>query len=230
MDATTRTRWFHLTPGRFVLALLAVEVLLWLSETFGWLPWHKGYAVLTCVVAVGVAFLLMLLWFAVALVFRRRFQFGISMLLVLTIAVAVPSSWLAVETKEAKRQCEAVEAIRKWAEIYCLGSIRYDYQLDVSGKPLGNVQTPGPEWLRRVFGDDFLADVEVVWLGADDHFTDVEMAHIASLPRLKELHLSANGFNPFRTARSRSKRSRFITLFHAATKSRTNFSCESWWP
>ena len=25
-------RWFHPTPGRLVLALLAVEVLLWLSE------------------------------------------------------------------------------------------------------------------------------------------------------------------------------------------------------
>ena len=48
-----RTRWFHLTPGRFVLALLAVEVLLWLSERFGWLGWHKGYVVLTGVAVVG---------------------------------------------------------------------------------------------------------------------------------------------------------------------------------
>jgi hypothetical protein len=33
LDATTQTRirCFHLTPGRFVLILLAVEVLLWLS-------------------------------------------------------------------------------------------------------------------------------------------------------------------------------------------------------
>ena len=47
-------RWFHLTPGRFVLLLLAVEVLLWLSDRFGWLGWHKGYAVLTGVAVVGV--------------------------------------------------------------------------------------------------------------------------------------------------------------------------------
>ena len=79
MDDTTqaRVRWFHLTPGRFVLALLAVEVLLWLSERFGWLGWHKGYAVLTGVAVVGVAMLLMLVWFGVALIFRRRFQFSI---------------------------------------------------------------------------------------------------------------------------------------------------------
>jgi hypothetical protein len=37
MDATAQVRWFHLTPGRFVIGLLAVEVLLWASERFGWL-------------------------------------------------------------------------------------------------------------------------------------------------------------------------------------------------
>ena len=47
-------RWFHLTPDRVVLALLAVEGLLWLSERLGWLAWHKGYAVLTAVASVGV--------------------------------------------------------------------------------------------------------------------------------------------------------------------------------
>ena len=57
MDATTQapSRWFHLTPGRFVLPLLAVECLLWLSERIGWLGWHKGYAVLTGVAVLGVA-------------------------------------------------------------------------------------------------------------------------------------------------------------------------------
>src|SRR5271165_1162947 len=88
-------RWFRLTPGRFVLFLLAVEVLLWLSERFGWLGWHKGYAVVTALASVGVVMLLMLLWFALALIFRRRFQFSIRSLLVLVVAVAVPSSWLA---------------------------------------------------------------------------------------------------------------------------------------
>ncbi len=73
--------WFQLTPGRFVLALLAVEVLLWLSERFGWLAWHKGYAVLTGVAVVGLAMLLILGWFVVALVFRRRFQFSLRSLL-----------------------------------------------------------------------------------------------------------------------------------------------------
>ena len=76
MDDTTqaRARWFYLTSGRFVLLLLTVEVLLWLSNWLGWPGWHKGYAVLTSVAAVGVGMLLMFVWFAVALIFRWRFQ------------------------------------------------------------------------------------------------------------------------------------------------------------
>ena len=42
-------RWFHVTPGHVLAALLVIEALLWLSDCFGWLPWHKGYAVLTAV-------------------------------------------------------------------------------------------------------------------------------------------------------------------------------------
>jgi hypothetical protein len=82
MDASTdaQLRWFRLTPGRFVPALLLIESLLWLTDRFGW--WHKGYAVLTAVAAVGVAMLLLLVWFAVAVIVRRRFQFSIKSLLV----------------------------------------------------------------------------------------------------------------------------------------------------
>ena len=53
--AEAQLRWFHLTPGRCPGGLLAVEGLLWLSERFGWLPWHKGYAVLTAVAVVAAA-------------------------------------------------------------------------------------------------------------------------------------------------------------------------------
>ncbi len=96
------TRRLRLTPGRFVLALLAVEGLLWLSDRFGWLGWHKGYAVLTCVASVGVFLLLMLGSFAASLLFRRRFQFSLRSLLALVVVVALPCSWLAVEMKKAR--------------------------------------------------------------------------------------------------------------------------------
>jgi hypothetical protein len=83
-----------------VIALPAVEGLLWLSERFGLPAWHKGYAVLTVVASVGVAMVLMLVWFGVALVFRWRFQFSLRTLLVLTVVIAVPCSWFARWWKE----------------------------------------------------------------------------------------------------------------------------------
>ena len=86
-------------------------MLLWLSERFGWLGWHKGYAVLTGVAAVGVAMLGMFAWFGAALVFRRRFQFSLRSLLAMVVVVALPFSWLAACIKDAKTQRIAVEAI-----------------------------------------------------------------------------------------------------------------------
>lgn len=89
-----------------MIGLLAVEGLLWLSEHFGWVGWHKGYAVLTAVATVGVAMVLMLVWFTVALAFRRRFQFSIRSLLTLSIAVAVPCSWWAMERRQWSQTLE----------------------------------------------------------------------------------------------------------------------------
>ena len=57
--------------------------------------------------------LVMLLWFIVALVFRWRFQFSIRSLLVLTVAVALPCSWLAVEMRAAKRERVAAAAFEE---------------------------------------------------------------------------------------------------------------------
>ena len=82
-----------------------------LSDRFGWLGWHKGYAVLTGMAAVGVAMVLMLGWFGMAVAFRRRFQFSIKSLLVVVIVVALPCSWLAVEMKKARSQREAIKTI-----------------------------------------------------------------------------------------------------------------------
>jgi len=56
---------------------------------------HHTQRLPTLFAFVGVAFLVMLLWFIVALVFRWHFQFGIRSLLVLVVVVAVPCSWLA---------------------------------------------------------------------------------------------------------------------------------------
>ena len=103
---TIKPRWFVPTPGRLLRLLLAVEGFLVLSERFQWFAFnqHKGWTVLIAVASVGVFLLLMLLWFLAALVFRWRFQFSILSLFVLTVAVALPCSWLATEMKAAREQ------------------------------------------------------------------------------------------------------------------------------
>ena len=151
MDDTTlpRLRSFHLTPGRFVLLLLAVEVLLWASERIGWLGWHKGYAVLTGVAVVGVGMLLMGVWFGVALIFRLRFQFGVRLLLVFVVVVAMPFSWLAVEMTAAREQKAVVEGIRKFGGSVVLGSL-----FDPIDAPVPRAQRSVWDWLQDSVGKD----------------------------------------------------------------------------
>ncbi|MGA2254799.1 MAG: hypothetical protein ABSG53_09070 [Thermoguttaceae bacterium] len=193
-------RWFHPTPGRFVLLLLAVEVLLWLSDRFGRPGWHKGYAVLTAVASVGVGMLAMLVWFGVALVFRRRFQFRIRSLLVLAVVVAVPCSWLTMEMRDAKRERVAATAIQEFAE----------YRTVEWSEP------SEPAWLRTLLGDDLFRHVERVTVfdtrsglritntGLEQleslkqlrsfqfcsiQFTDAGLAHIKGLKQLHEVDI-----------------------------------------
>jgi hypothetical protein len=180
-------RWFHPTPGRLLVVLLAVEGGLMLSERFQWFSFneHKGWTVLIAMAALGLFLLFMLVWFVFALLFRRRFQFSIRSLLVLTIVVAIPFSWFAVEMKWAREQKETVEAFRK------LGNgVGYDYQYDYQFKAvIPNSDLPGPAWLHKLLGDDFFANVVVVNLG-DPKVTDAALVHLKGLTQLKCLYLN----------------------------------------
>lgn len=87
LTAEAKASWFHPTPGCVLLLLLAVEAILFLSERFRWFPFnnHKGWTVLIAIAAVLATMALLLLWFLVALCFRRRFQFSLRSLMVLTL-------------------------------------------------------------------------------------------------------------------------------------------------
>ncbi len=158
-------RRFHLTPGHCLLALLAIDFLLFLSQWCCWLP--KAWPVLIAVAAVGLVMLGMVVWFGVALVFRRRFQFSIRSLLVLVVVVALPCSWMAVEMQRAKKQAEACTEI---------SDSSYDY--DDEGEPLG------PGWLRDLLGDDFFN--KVVEAELDDN---TQLERLKDLPELRKLNL-----------------------------------------
>jgi hypothetical protein len=184
MDPTTSQRhWFSPTPGWLVLGLLAVEGFLYLSERFHWFAFneHKGWTVLTALASVGIVFVLMLFWLAAALVFRRRFQFSIRSLLALTVAVALPCSWLAVEMKEARKQHDALQAIEK-----SRGFVVYDYQVDSAGREIPAAKPPTPAWLRGPLGDDFFQSVAAF---SSCDFTDAGMAHLDGLTQLQTLRI-----------------------------------------
>ncbi len=182
-DATNPSiRWYRLTPDRFVIGLLVVEGFLWVSDRFGWLPWHKGYAVLTAVVLVGVLLLAMLLWWVAALLFRWRFQFSIRSMLVLVVAVAVPCSWLAVTHKHAQEQAREVAAIQELG-----GQVIYDSPVHrlIHNKPVG---LAAPDWLRSLLGQDYFDDIIEVDFN-HGHVTDEGLAHVSGLLRLHWISL-----------------------------------------
>jgi hypothetical protein len=181
VDDPSKRLWYRLTPHRFVIGLLIVECLLWLSKSALWLD--KGWAVLIAIASVGVAVLLMLFWFAASLIFHRRFQFSIRSLLVLMLAVAIPCGWLAVEKERAKQQSNAVEEIKKLG-----GVVRYYWDIGYGGPYLPNAQPPGPTWLRNMLGVYFFADIRWVIFN-DRQITDAGLDRLKSMTGLQMLWL-----------------------------------------
>ena len=170
-------RWFHLTPGKLLVVLLAVEGGLLLSER--WFP--KGWAVLIAVAAVGIFLLLMLFGFIVSLIFRWRFQFSIRSLLVLAVAVAIPCSWLEMEMIRTRRQKEAIQNVIRLG-----GYISYDYE---PNEFMGVPDRTPPKWMQNLFGSDFFGDVDFVSL-YKKKVTDDDMEFVKDLNTLQYLGLA----------------------------------------
>ena len=210
MADDAKPRWFHLTPDRCVLGLLAVEGLLWLSERFHWFAFnqHKGWTVLIVIASVGAALLLMFLWFLAALLFRLRFQFSmLSLMLLLPVVVAVPFAWLGTEMKQARKQGEVVEWIGRRG-----GSDLLDYeyvQCKSDPFPPDYLRTkipmraymfllrdarPEPLWLHRLLGEDFFANVaDVDFSRGPCTISDAGFERLEALTKLQQLDLRNTG-------------------------------------
>ena len=159
--------------------LLTLEGLLWLSGWFRWLS--KGYPVLLAAAGVGVAGLLLILWFLLALVFHLGFQFSIRALLILAVVVAVPCSWLSWEIRKAKEQRALIIALHLDG-----GSITYDDPL--IQLPSSRLVGPFPTWQRILLGDDFFNDVVEAHV-----YSDAQVASVSKLRHLHNLVLSSPG-------------------------------------
>ena len=105
---------------------------------------------------------------------RRFFRYSLRTLM---LAVTVFCIWMAIATKQARDQRQAVEAIRELG-----GMVIYDYQLAGSEKPAR------PEWLGELIGDDYFARVVFVrFLGTPA--TDADLVHLEGLRGLQGLSL-----------------------------------------
>ena len=162
--------------------VLIIEGLLWLSEWFN-ANGHSGYTFLIAVASVGLAMFVIFLWFLAALVFRQRFQFGIRFLLLLTLVVAIPFSWLAVAREAARRQRELLEKIEKAG-----GVIAYDYELPPAVAVSSRPTPPRPLWLRMLLGDDLFRNVRRADLTRSE-VSDAELHDLEGLTQLEELRL-----------------------------------------
>ena len=182
MDDAPTPRWYHLTPNRAVVGLLAIEGFLILSERFDWFAFHqyKGWIALAGMASLGLAMFLMLLWFLAAWLFRRRFQFSMRSLLLLMVIVAIACSWPA----EAWKQRQLAEEIANAG-----GRVFYDYQLDPSGRSMPTATPPGPPWLRKLGGDNLFATVTRLEVQNRSELGDTEMDAVRRFPQLQTLDL-----------------------------------------
>lgn len=115
---------------------------------------------------------------------RRRFRFSLRTLLLLVAICSVGFGWLGYKMRQASQQWEAVRAMQK-SEF----TVFYDYEFDTDGNHNYRTIPPTPAWLRKLFGDDFFANVAGVGL-KDRPVTDADFAHLQELTHLKILELT----------------------------------------
>jgi hypothetical protein len=112
-----------------------------------------------------------------------RPQFRLRTLFVLVAIAAVPCTLLAWKMDRKRRERAAVTAIRELG-----GEVVYDYEAAFF-HGLHN-EPPGPVWLRRIFGDDFFAEVDDVVFYGSTQLRDDDLAHFGPLTSVRSLRLS----------------------------------------
>jgi hypothetical protein len=207
MDASVaKRRWYYPMPAWLVYGPVVATIALFACERWRWFPvgYQKGWPVVSAVAVVAAVFVITSAWLLVALVFRRRVQFGLRTLLVLVTLSAVVCSWLAVRIKLAARQAEVVTAVREKLG----GVLFYDWQYEQAeqaarkngcGLWMGmfgitsppSLVPPEPEPLGKLMGVDFFHDAEHLAM-LNSKSTDGLLGDLALLTGLKELHIRSD--------------------------------------
>jgi len=157
--------------------------MLFLCGHFHWLP--TGYAVLLALASMAVVILFLFLWFAAALVLRRRFQYSFRTMLLGMLLASVGMSCLAVRLQQARRQRAALESLSALE-----ANVVYDCESDLPDNVIaGPIVLPSEiAWLRGFLGEDFFADaIRLTLFGLNT--TDSDLRALKALPRLRALHV-----------------------------------------
>jgi hypothetical protein len=185
-DRIRKRRWYHPSLDRLIIALLAIQVLLLMSERYHWFTLNENrfWALLIACGVAGVAVLVMLFCSITSFVFRWSPRFGVRSLLLSVLVVSVPLGWIAWEMERATRQREAIAALKR------LGArVGTDYPDDVVWRWMAHRKPATQIWLVERLGNDFFFPVVTVECFITP-FGDEEAILLRSLPMLEELYLS----------------------------------------
>lgn len=170
-----------------LLALLLIATVALYASLGCGLAMHEAAAV--SVVSCGVVTLARLAYKRIGSIERRWFQFSLRAFLLFVLALGLALGWLGTLIRRAHEQRQVVSQIKLAG-----GNAYYDYQL--AGKSIDpQMPPPGPWILRKAFGDDLFAHVEVVMFEVPPGPTHRELELLSRLPRLRDVSIAGNGIS-----------------------------------
>jgi uncharacterized protein YjbI with pentapeptide repeats len=185
MADASNTRWYALTLDRVLATLLAIEVLLFLSDRFDWFLFNKnkGWTVLITAAIVAGALVLLAVWGAIAWAIsfvtkRRPFQFSLRSMLILFPVIAMSGGWLAASVRQAQEERAAGSDL-----VDSGGGIR----LGRSSRRQSIYAAPPPPWLEQRLGVEFFAKTVTASARSDE-----ELVHVSSFPEVEHLFLDGS--------------------------------------
>lgn len=160
------SRWYVPTPAKFLVAVLVMQGVLFLSAHFHWFWFNerKGHTVLITFAATVIAFIVYAAMVSVGWLFKRRVQFSLATLLLMVPVLGIPCAWLAQTMHDANREQRAVKWLQSLggAWYYRTHAMKGNYSIDgrLQMQTSFAMSLPGdhhnePRWLRNWLGAEF---------------------------------------------------------------------------
>jgi hypothetical protein len=175
----SKPRWYAPTPARFLLAVLVMQGVLFLSAHYRWFWFNerKGYTVLIAVASTAVALLLLAVLVAMSRFVKSRTQYSLATLLLIVVVMAIPCAWLARDIERARWQRETIAAFERRG-----GAGEYEIARANFVGPAKN--DPAPTFLASQFGKEFFDDVFELRI---PEATSADLRAVKHFPELRRL-------------------------------------------